>query len=176
MPAENTPCWQPVKVVPACGTCGWSGPSYQGVVAVVADPVGRGRPRLRCGPLGWNRSSGVFTAGLAEISFLVQCRGGGLSPAAWVFFLNVSPLFLWQTLLSCRCLFLLLLRTYTSSFLIVYLMCKVFHLVSSLDLTGVLGSCSVTAFHIPLLPFGALIFVLATDYVCRDWYQWYYLK
>ena len=31
---------------PACGICGWFGPSYQGVVAVVANTVGRGRPRL----------------------------------------------------------------------------------------------------------------------------------
>ena len=31
---------------PVCGTCGWFGPSYQGVVAVVANTVGRGRPRL----------------------------------------------------------------------------------------------------------------------------------
>ena len=37
---------------PACGTCGWFGPSYQGVVAVVTNPMGRGRPRLRCGHIG----------------------------------------------------------------------------------------------------------------------------
>ena len=35
--------------VPACGTYGWFGPSYQGLVALVANPVGCGWPRLRCG-------------------------------------------------------------------------------------------------------------------------------
>ena len=53
----------------ACGTCGWFGPSHhQGLVALVANPVGRGRPRLWCRPIGWSRSSGVFLGGLAEVS------------------------------------------------------------------------------------------------------------
>jgi len=30
-----------------CGACGWFGPSNQGVVAVVANPEGRGWLRLR---------------------------------------------------------------------------------------------------------------------------------
>ena len=42
--------------VPACGTCGWFGPSYQGVVAVVANTQG----------------SGVSSASLAEVFFLQE--------------------------------------------------------------------------------------------------------
>jgi len=33
------------------GSCGWFGPSYQGVVAVVANPEGRGWLRLRRSPI-----------------------------------------------------------------------------------------------------------------------------
>ena len=44
--------------VPACGTRGWFGPSFQGVVAVVVNLVGHGWPRLWCGPIGWSQVRG----------------------------------------------------------------------------------------------------------------------
>ena len=35
-----------------CGTCGWFGPSYHGVVAVVGNKVGRAQHTLRRSPIG----------------------------------------------------------------------------------------------------------------------------
>jgi len=71
--------------VPACGTRGWFGPSFQGVVAVV-EPSGSWLANLRCSTIGCSRGSGVFSAGLAEISFLVKCHGRRSYPAIRGFF------------------------------------------------------------------------------------------
>lgn len=53
---------------PARGTCDWFGPSYQGVVAVVAISVGRGWVQVMVRPYRVNPGLGVSSAGLAGIS------------------------------------------------------------------------------------------------------------
>ena len=93
----------------ACGTCGWFGPSYQGVVALVANTVSCGRPRLQCGPIGWTWGSWVFSAGLAEVSSWCNAVGAVFPLPVEFFFIHIKMLryTCWKKSGENRCLALL---------------------------------------------------------------------
>ena len=70
---------------PACGTCGWFGPSSHVAVVANANLVGRRRPRLGCSPIGVKPGFRGFLGRFGWGFSLVQSRGGGLSPTGRVF-------------------------------------------------------------------------------------------